>query len=489
MTRATIFEEHSSVVPHWFAAGVSAATVIYLDAHLDLQFVDASRIARLRHCATADEIAQLESPHPLSPDRSACYGIEDFLYPAARLGLIQRVIWVAPPHVMRVGMASALRGLQQMEGVTVEDLESFHRTPGDWIEGRLLGLDLEICDLSQLSRVSLDGCVLVDIDTDYFISVPDDTVWAQPREVIVALKELVGKGADVTIARSVGSGFLPLRHRFLADHVAALWEGRRDDADHWQSLLDLELQLLSGRRDDALTGLNEARQRRPDCAASCHALALATLDAQERARHLVMAGVLDPAFSDDVVRRLGEFRARRKRVDLATVMGLHREVAALQDSAERQATAWIALGLLYTAFGRLDEARACDEQSLRYSAGHPELALEIAKLQIARGEYAAAVCLLDRAVVDDETRVAAWLHLAECAFALGSCAQARRHGLAAHQAAPAWPEVLMRLGAFAHAVGDRGEARSMLAQHDEIQRRISGLVGRLNSSNKSIAMH
>jgi arginase family enzyme len=79
MSRATIFEEHSEVLAHWFGNGVRNATLIYLDAHLDLQFVDPARIARLAACTSAAELARLESPHCLSPDRSACYGIEDFL--------------------------------------------------------------------------------------------------------------------------------------------------------------------------------------------------------------------------------------------------------------------------------------------------------------------------------------------------------------------------------------------------------------------------
>lgn len=479
MMQATIFEEHSSVLAHWFAAGVSAATLVYLDAHLDLQFVDASRIERLRACTTADELSRLESRHPLSPDRSACYGIEDFLLPAVRLGLIARLIWVAPPHVMRVGMAAALRGLQQMEGVTLAALETFRRTPGGWIEGRLLGLDLVICELAQLPHLALGGPVRVDIDTDYFVSVPDDSVWAQPSEVIASLKALPGTGCELTIARSVGSGFLPLQHRFLADQLAALWEGRQDDADHWQLLLDQEQHLRAGRRDDALAALNLALARRPACAASCHALGLASADAEARKTFFARAATLAPAYADDLLRRLNEFLARWKRIDLATVLGLHREVAAWQDSAERQAIAWIAMGRLYAVLGRLNEALDCDAHSLRLSAGHPELALELAKLQIARSEFSAAMGLLARAAVDDETRVAAWLHLAECAFAQGAHAEARRLGLLAQQAAPAWPLLLKRLGTFAQTLGDRQEAQRMLAQHAELTQRLGRLVARL----------
>jgi len=140
MTRAVIFEEHSSALSRWFGTGLSHATVVTPDAHLDLQFVDESRISRLRACGSAREMSSLESPHPLSPDCSGSFGIKDFLYPASRLGLVRRVVWVAPPHVLQAGVSAALGSLQQMETVTLEELESFHRVAGGWIEGRLLGL-------------------------------------------------------------------------------------------------------------------------------------------------------------------------------------------------------------------------------------------------------------------------------------------------------------------------------------------------------------
>lgn len=478
--RATIFEEHSSVLAHWFGSGRAAATLVYLDAHLDLQFVDPARIERLRRCTTAEEVRRLESRHPLDPDRSACYGIEDFLLPAARLGLIARLIWVMPAHVRRGATGAALRGLQQMEGVTLEELETFHRTAGGWIEGRLLGLDLVLCELADLPRLSLRGPVVADIDTDYFVRVPEDVVWAQPAEVIAALQQIPGLAAELTIARSVGTGFLPLQHRFLADQLAALWEGRQDEAAHWQLLLDQERRWRAGQRDEARAGLQRALARRPDCAASCYAFGLASPDAQLGHSYLARAAALDPAYADDPLRRLGEFEARFKRFELATLVALQRQVAAMpDDGGGRQATAWVALGQLYAGFGRLEQALACDEQSRRHSAGHPDLALALAKLRIARGESVAAVGLLKRAAADDETRVAAWVHLAECAYARGAYDEARRLGLLAQRAAPAWPLVLERLGVYAHARGDTLDARRLRARHEELRQRVGRVAARL----------
>ncbi len=479
MTRAIIFEEHSSVLPYWFGSGVTGATLVTLDAHLDLQFVDEARILRLRACATALEMSRLESPHPLSPERSGSFGIEDFLFPAARLGLVRRLVWVAPPQVLQAGVAAALRGLQQMETVTLEELESFRRVAGGWIEGRLLGLDLTICDLTQLPRIAIGGPLLVDIDVDFFVRVPEDVVWIQPARVVAALRELAGAQAELTIARSVGSGFLPLRHRFLADHLAALWERRVDSVAHWQGLLDADLLAYRGRPQDALAGLHALDARDPPCAATRYAIALLDPDPQARSLHLIDALERDPAYRDDLVRRICGLRARWKRLDLATVQGLQTEVAALQGDSARQAIAWIALGRLYTELGRLDDAQHCDSRSLQCSSGHPELALEIAKLWLARGRHAAAADFLDRAAADDETRVVAGLYRAESAHAQGAHGDAVRHAQATVRAAPAWAHPVLRLGRFLAATGNSAQALEMQERGAGIERRIQQLAARL----------
>lgn len=472
MTRATIFEEHSQVLAYWFGQGAHDATLVYLDAHLDLQFIDPQRIARLVACTSAAEVAALESTHCLSPDRSACYGIEDFLYPAAQMGLLRRVIWVAPPHVIKGGMAGALHALQQMEGVTMDDLESFRRHPSGVIEGRLLDVDLAICLLEQLPALHLEGPLLVDIDADYFVVVPGDAVWAEPAAIVSALKQVAGVQAGVTIARSVSSGFMPLRQRFIADHVAALWETRLSDAQHWQRLLDLE-------RRPSPAGSAAVAAARPACAASIHALALATPQHDQREALLDKAARLDPAYADDLLRRLCQYRARRMRLDLNTLLALQREVQAACASNGAQAVAWIALGLLFAAFERLHDAAACDALSCADSAGHPELALELARLHIACGQFDAARPYLERAAGDDETRVGAWLQQGECAHAAGDHEGAGRAAAQAMHAAPAWPLVVQRMAAYAQAAGDTARAKVLTMRQSQLEARLVRLARRL----------
>lgn len=437
--RAILFEEHASVLPHWVASGLRDATVVCFDAHLDLQFIGDERIARLRACRSGEEVAALESRHPLSPLRDTCYGIEDFLFAAARMQVLRRIVWVAPPHVLDAARAG-WSALQQMEGVTPAELASFRRVAGGWIEGRVLGVELAVLPWQMLRTCRLEGPVAIDIDADYLVEVPGDRPWIAPAAVVQALGESVPDARELTIARSVGSGFMPLRWRHLADHIAALWEGCEEDARFWDRLS--RAQLSGGEREERARSLRELLDERPGCAAAAHALALETADPAQRDALLERAAALDAHYAPDLLRHVSGFRARGRPVDLSGLVRLQKELAGWQGPPERVAAAWVALGLLYADFGRVREAVACDAASRLHGRdrGHPDLALRIGRLELEAGHDDAAQGWLESAAEDDETRVGAWLQLSARAWRVGDHAGAVAWARRAMEAAPAWPD-------------------------------------------------
>ncbi|MBK0394992.1 UPF0489 family protein [Ramlibacter algicola] len=469
---ATVFEEHASVLPHWLAQGAQGATLVSLDAHLDLQFVEPARIDRLRHARTPEAWRALQAAHPLDPDRRACFGIEDFLHPAAQLGLVRHLVWVAPPHVLRDGAMGALGALAQMEGVTPEQLESFSMGRGGWLQGRLLGLDIVAGTLAQLQGLPIEGPLLLDIDADYFVAVPGDTLWCDPLAACRQLRDWLGPARPLTVARSVGTGFLPLRHRFIADLVAAAWD-ERADLPHWSRLAAAE-------RDPAQREalLRAELAGHPDCAATLHALSLACGDPAEAQRLQVAAAGRDAAYADDPLRTLGAARARGVRVPAAERVALERIVAAQPPSPERRA-AWVALGLLQAGEGRLQDALHCDQQSRQGPAGHPDLALAIARLCLATGDAPRAAPWLARAAEDDETRVQAWLLLCGAALQKGDAVAALAWAERAHQAAPAWPLPLQWMEQAARRAGRAAAAHQAQADRSQLLHRLDAVARRL----------
>lgn len=474
MSEVQVFEEHAAVLAHWWALKAQGPLdVLYLDAHLDLQFVSLQRLARLRACTSALAVADLAKPHPLCLDAEGAYGIEDFLYPAVQLGLIGRLIWVAPPHVDLSDLGRALARLEQMEGVSPEDLCSFVRRPDGWIEGQLLGLSLLIGRLEHVPSLSLAHPWVLDIDVDYFVAIPGDAVWADPAEVMGVLRALPVEPLSVTVSRSVSSGFTPLRHRFVGDLLAALWLGDEVQASHLGRLLALDRALQSGQTDATVTGCRAEQTAHPDCAATLYLLSLALAQtpgaAAEAAEWLAAAQVRCEAYRPDVLREICQIRARRLPCDLGQVLALTRRVQTLSGPPDRQALAWAALGLLHAAFRQTERAVACARQFQALTGqAHAELSVDIARLCLASGQADQALPWLAQALDQDETRVTALVYLAQACERQGQGPEAIAALRQAQALSPAWIELSRLLSVALATAGDHQAAQAQQAHHQAL---------------------
>ena len=459
------FEEHSSVLPEWWRRQVRARTLVYLDAHLDLQYIDEERLGYLEQCTTAEAVKALEKPHHLLPDHEFSYSIEDFLYPAHHLGMIERLIWVAPPHVATGYSEAALSQLQQMEGLQLEELTSFKKVSGGWIEGRLLGLDITICSYQQLEMLALPVDSLIDIDTDYFVTVPGDEAWVDPGEVFEALNRLCLKPEFITISRSVSSGFMPLRYHFFADYLAALWEKREQDSAHYQHLFQLDRQLRRGETQAAVTGCQRELERYPQCAASYYLLSLSEHDPDQAEQYQRRAAELCSSYQSNVLRAASEIPNRQLTVDHSTVLALEEQLTETQQGSEEQALLQVALGLIYCAGGQVERACTLYQQCTQQLGQHCELALEIGKLLLQSQQAERAIPFLSTALQDDKTRVAAHVFLAELYGKQGSLEQALQHLETAHEMTPAWGQILSMLAGIHRQLGNQQQYQSLLEQH------------------------
>ncbi|HEX9391211.1 MAG TPA: hypothetical protein VF928_07870 [Usitatibacteraceae bacterium] len=480
--KVSVFAEHSSVLAHWWERrSTQPVTLIYLDAHLDLQFVSRARIERLKGCRTPQQLAALAKPHHLWPDDEFVYSIEDFLYPAAQLGLVKQLIWVTPPHVDTNNLQHAFARLQQMEGIELEELESFERQPGGWIAGRLLGLELIICAVETLNDLPLPNTCLVDIDVDYFIAIPGDAVWVDPKEIFAALNALPVKLLDVTISRSVSSGFTPLRYRFLGDYLAALWQGDDASVSHFDKLLELDRQLLMGDGSGIEGACRQELIAYPRCAATWHLLGLAQAGGPEALHSQEEAQAICADYRPDWMRSACQIRGRRLATDMAYVLGLEKRISALDVSVAEQAIAWAAAGLLYAVFHDLERAVECNRHyQLHFGRSHGELGIEIAKLALAGGDAKMAIPYLEAALDDDESRVTAHVYLAQALASLGKIQEAKKHLQAAHKLSPAWVELSGMLASAEKATGDTCQAEALLARHHDMRQRTQQLFRRLN---------
>ena len=455
-----IYEEHCSVLSDWVTRGYQDKTLVYVDAHLDLQFVSEPRMNRLREGARNKDIAGLEKPSHLLPDGDYVFGLENFLYPAARLGVIDHLIWVTPPHVDIHLTPESLEFVQQMDGVTFEELTNSRRTGAQCYELTLLGLRITICDIATLATLSIPDDALVDIDTDFFAEVPGDRAWMDPADLHAALASRVPSPALVSIARSVGSGFMPLRYRYFADYLAALFADDTQSAGHYRRLYDIE------------HATRDPRGRASAIAAECDAFPKcpATLPLRDRLAGAETsrgaAAELDPAYRDDPVRLASAVTNRRLALNKAQIDALRERFIACDDALP--AEGYVALGLAYAAIGDLGNAIECYDA---YGRPHPQLALDIAGLMAGRDDDGRRSGLLEIALADDKCKTSALMQLGELAARRGDLDDARRYFEHAHSLAPAWLEPLGHLG-WLH---DKQCAAQANPYQQELQRRIAAL--------------
>ena len=482
MQSARIFEEHSSVLPEFWGLGRGERTLVCLDAHLDLQAISAPLLALLQRCESVAEVKALEKPHHLMPDRGYAYSLEDWLFPAHRLGLFHHLVWVAPPHVRVELSAAVVAHLEQMDGVMPSELASFRPLPGGGFRGTLAGVPITLCSHAQLAALELSGPVLLDIDTDYFVEVPGDRAWIDPAEVLQTVRAALPEPELVTISRSEGSGFLPLRYRYFADYLSACWEERRADADHYQRLFRLDDPGVDpGTR---ALGLAQECERFPDCAATWHLRSLADSASTESLAQQDRATRLDAAYRQDSLTRACAYPQRRLPVSADACLTLQGLLASESLPPWRQACAQAAVGHVWCALGLIDAAIACHGQCSAHFGTHPALALEIGKALLARGRAPEAVGFLKAALDDDTSRNSARVYLAELYARAGRNQLALEHAAAAFEAAPAWSQVAWLLARIHRQLGHTDTAAEIESRQRELARERVGLLGTAAPANQ-----
>lgn len=470
--KTIIFEEHSTVLPAWIQRGFKNKTLIYLDAHIDLQLVSQERIAALKNCLTGDELAKLEKPHHMLPDRGYSFSIEDFLYPAYCLGIISRLIWVNPPQkseqTREQKTQEILGKLQAMEGVTLEDLSSF-QLKGNILEGKLLGLDLVVCDYQDLAQLQLPADSLIDIDTDYFIELPADVPWIDPQEVFASLQQLPLTSDVVTITRSVSSGYMPLRYRFFADYLAALWTGDRQISAHYSRLFHLDQQLRQGDAAVVVAGCLEELETFPHCAATYYLLSLAASNSELAQDYQHQAGNLDANYRPNVLRSISELASRDLKFDKTRLEELETQLATSEINQEELAIAHFTLGLLYSKLGDFRPVFKHHQMYKKISDRHPQLNFRLGNLLLQAGYPQRAASFLRSALKDDMTACGAHSLLGRISVKQGDLKQAAEHFLKVSELMPAFSQPANVLAKIYKQMGDEANAQAMYKKYQRIQ--------------------
>ena len=433
-----LFEEHSSTLPIWWQHRATPRVAIYLDAHLDLQQTDEEKIGTLARCQTLDQVQALEAPHHLNQANRYAFGIENFLYPASKLKLIERLVWVAPPHIPRSYSPALLDYVQQMSGISFEELTGFVAAGTDSLRGRLLGLDITICHYDDLANLDIGSNYFLDIDIDYFVEVPGDRLWIDPGKVVQYIIDQLGSPDVATISRAVSSGFTPLQYRFVGDYIYAVLRKDQEESLHYQRLYQSVRYIDLGDLDNALSICNKAIESQPDCAASYNLIALASNDVKQSVAMHAHVAELDKAYSFDLSREACGYPHRRRHLSNTQLRNLTTKLEKLEAESEQRVLAEVAMAQLYANAGMLKEAWQLLKKQTGDLANHGDLLLEIAGQILSSNKPQQARQLLDMARKYDKNRASATLYLGDLAFHAGDASQALIYYIETHELAPAW---------------------------------------------------
>jgi hypothetical protein len=438
-SKVFLFEEHSSTLPVWWAQKNGPRTAVYLDAHLDLQQTSEKSIDQLANCKTLDEIKALEAPNHLNPSTRFAYGIENFLYAAHKLQLIDRLIWVAPAHIPRNYSDSLLDYMQQMDGISFAELTSFESIGSNSLRGKLLGLDITICDYSDLGSLGIGPNYYLDVDIDYFVNVPSDQLWVEPRHVISTIIDQLGTPSLTTISRAVGSGFMPLAFRFVGDLIASQLTDNKQDLDYFQEIYWVIDHLAHGRLDEGQALCLELVQQRPDQASAMYLLGISCADSVQKNHYLTLAGETDTHYSFDLSRDAIGLLHRKKSISKQTVGALWNWLKSMTDQSDEQSKAEVAMAQVLAAHGESIIAQQLLDKQVGDYEQHDDVALAIAANQLGdakkRDQTKSA---LERIAKNSKNGSAALLYLGDIEYAQKNHAAALSHYEQTHQRAPAW---------------------------------------------------
>ena len=217
-----LFENQSTALIEWRRAGVRDRVLLHLGGHAGLDWLPDITVARIA-AARPDELPGLElHPYIMDGNDLRRFGIGNFIYPAARMGIVRELVWVVPDGSLANPEAVARMAREilvgRLEMVAVEEALSL-RAIGSMIQGEILGVPLIVCEIGDLPAIHEP--VLLDVGLDYFTTgsaisreVTADP-WITPRAVVDILHKKQIRTDLVTLSYSTLGGFLPPGSRWI----------------------------------------------------------------------------------------------------------------------------------------------------------------------------------------------------------------------------------------------------------------------------------
>lgn len=232
---------HASAVSEWMQGGYENMTVVHAEPRDGLAFIPAERMKEIENLIKQRSSA-IYNGNMISSD--------NYLFAAARLGLVRRIFWIIPYRYLNyINAEERIRLFLRSETSHFrhKDIDSMRFRNG-CVSGNLAGIEMNIC--SPLTMPSLQEPVLMTIDAGFF------SAFAVQKEVskltamkdffdLIALRKIKAQSVIV-----VSSPELKATEGYLSEQTAAILKDpsllRRDAPPGLWTVRDRADNMLTG---------------------------------------------------------------------------------------------------------------------------------------------------------------------------------------------------------------------------------------------------
>lgn len=208
--RIYFHEEHGEVLETWRCLGYTNVDLLYFDRHLDLKCISDAAMFRISENFDAKiSLTELNRQYPFQDFELYPYGLDNFLYPAIKLGMLKTITWVypEPDHLTVNELGKILIDQLSLIPGTGAGVKASYRESKHYAAVQIFNVELHITTLRRLSREWISTDIIVDIDLDYF-GLENGELLHSIEEVAATLNQLNLARKVNTLTYSISSGFM-----------------------------------------------------------------------------------------------------------------------------------------------------------------------------------------------------------------------------------------------------------------------------------------
>ncbi len=216
VTDVGVMETHSDALLRWMKMGIRDAILINVDTHDDIRRIPDEKIERLAELYRRQDWEALERADSLA-DKSL-YNIGNFIYAAARLGIVRELYWVIP--FAKFATPDPLGGVKRLletYSFPEESIRSFALIDG-CARGSFYGIPVSVCGIEQLPEIREP--LILSIDVDFYPPMPVDYRVDRATSLRMLFLSLFRQNyrlMDTVVAYSVRGGYLRPYQRWMGD--------------------------------------------------------------------------------------------------------------------------------------------------------------------------------------------------------------------------------------------------------------------------------